>query len=497
MPEDQQFGALTQARTEPSAMAATAAGGNPLQQQLFQQMMDQGAKKQDYLTQRQEAYNTDLNKYAQMVQNSQQPGYNEAQMWGSMAKAAALAIPNQGTLGSLLAHVGGAYGDSVAQENANNLRNQAELTKLRQAEVRALESKDQNAQMLKAIGVSNKALTPEQLRTVYSSARNEAAQIAKDYQWNSAQQRSEWIEQHAKKAVDEYRKNYLLDSGASYGVVTPNPPAPAPNEVKPEEKLEASVTDSLKKQLDTLSVEDKATAVRLLNRIASNPNSASNDGRTLQNILDKYSVKTSNIVEPAPLDKAAEAAKKAKAISEAEPIPATALKMQQEELESIGLTSSINDQLTNILSDLKEKKLDLGPVSNLVSKGKNWTGFSDEGSQKYANMMSTLEKMRNDSLRLNKGVQTEGDAQRAWNELFANVNDPEVVKSRLETIMKLNETASEKRKANVNLLRKNYGKEPLDFSIYEQEKQREKPKSSAPAEDIHSRADAILSKGKK
>ncbi len=50
--------------------------------------------------------------------------------------------------------------------------------------------------------------TPEQLRTVYISARNEAAQIAKDYQFPSAEARSAWIEQQAMATTENYLQNF-------------------------------------------------------------------------------------------------------------------------------------------------------------------------------------------------------------------------------------------------------------------------------------------------
>ncbi|NJR20478.1 MAG: hypothetical protein HC777_02755 [Hyphomonadaceae bacterium] len=46
--------------------------------------------------------------------------------------------------------------------------------------------------------------TPEQVRTVYTSARNEAAQVAKEHKFNSAAERMAWIEQEANKATENY-----------------------------------------------------------------------------------------------------------------------------------------------------------------------------------------------------------------------------------------------------------------------------------------------------
>ncbi|MET3372025.1 hypothetical protein ABIC89_001066 [Variovorax boronicumulans] len=148
------------------------------------------------------------------------------------------------------------------------------------------------------------------------------------------------------------------------------------------------------------------------------------------------------------------------------PMPAAALKMQQEGLDAIGTASSINADLGAIEKQIQDKKLDFGPISNLKNAARNASGFSSEESRNFASFKSNLEKLRNDSLRLNKGVQTDGDAQRAWNELFQNINDTEVVKQRLAEIKRINERAVELRKLDIDNVRINYGHDPMDTSAY-------------------------------
>lgn len=148
-------------------------------------------------------------------------------------------------------------------------------------------------------------------------------------------------------------------------------------------------------------------------------------------------------------------------------LPTAALKMQQEELDAIGAAASMRADLGSVNKMLESGQLSLGPVDNLLSRARNTTGFSDENSRNYASFMSSLEKMRNESLRLNKGVQTEGDAARAWNEIISNVNDPGVVKQRLAEIDKLNERAAGIRRNNIDVIRSNFGQPPLDTSRYQ------------------------------
>jgi hypothetical protein len=116
---------------------------------------------------------------------------------------------------------------------------------------------------------------------------------------------------------------------------------------------------------------------------------------------------------------------------------------------------------------MNDKKLKLGLVNNAVGQARNFAGMSDENSRNLATFKAKLENMRNAVLLLNKGVQTEGDAVRAMNEMMANINDPEVVKQRLEEIRALNQRAVMLKKNNIDVLRRNYNQEDLDFGGYE------------------------------
>lgn len=103
--------------------------------------------------------------------------------------------------GQLIGRAGSAfYGEEEAR--------QAENRKLEQ-EKRAMQER---LTSLSGLGggrvLQGRQPTPEQLRTVYTSARNEAAQIAKDYQFPSAEARSAWIEQQAMATTENYLQNF-------------------------------------------------------------------------------------------------------------------------------------------------------------------------------------------------------------------------------------------------------------------------------------------------
>lgn len=146
------------------------------------------------------------------------------------------------------------------------------------------------------------------------------------------------------------------------------------------------------------------------------------------------------------------------------PLPTAALKLQQDELDAIGTATGLNKDLASFQNMIESGELPLGPVANLEYKARNLAGNSTKESRNYSSFKASLEGLRNASLRLNKGVQTDGDAVRAWNELFENINDGALVSQRLKEIQKLNERAVQLRKMNVDVIRSNYGKESLDVS---------------------------------
>ena len=184
--------------------------------------------------------------------------------------------------------------------------------------------------------------------------------------------------------------------------------------------------------------------------------------------------KTNRVIGNAPGDKNAK-------------LPSSALKLQQEELDALSTSSNINADIGAIKQQVDTGKLILGPIENQKSKLKNFAGASDENSRNYATFQANLEKMRNDSLRLNKGVQTEGDAVRAWNELLSNINDKDVVSKRLGEIQKINERAANIRRMNIDTIRSNFGVGPFQDPGYSNPKP-----AVTPAGSIHDQADAIL-----
>ena len=149
------------------------------------------------------------------------------------------------------------------------------------------------------------------------------------------------------------------------------------------------------------------------------------------------------------------------------PLPTTALKLQNETLDKLSIANNNNVKLKEFESKISNGELDLGLFSNIAGNVRNRAGMSNESSRNLTSFKSSIEKLRNDSLRLNTGVQTDGDAQRAWNELFESINDKDVVLQRLKEIQEINARGADLQKLQVENIRSNYNAAPIDFNKYE------------------------------
>lgn len=305
-----------------SPLAAIAGGGMPQQQELFQQMLDNSNKKQSYLEQQQAAYNTEMEKYAQMVQHSQQPDANEAQMWGNMAGAAASVAPTWGNIGAMLGKTGQAYGQQQAQEQQMNLKNQSDLTKLRQAEVRALEGKDQQASLLKALYGGNKGLNPTikvvdgkmikydpvtGTTEVLSGSQDQIkAKLFQTFYNKAVANEMENPEAYAQQQVDKTLGQF---GGTTVKGTTNSIPgtqsSDQPQTEEPAKPLSFGEGSTGKGTVqlggtipDMLSPEDANLASKLIARINANPAAAENDTKRLYDILRRYQTPDATTPKP-------------------------------------------------------------------------------------------------------------------------------------------------------------------------------------------------------
>lgn len=127
------------------------------------------------------------------------------------------------------------------------------------------------------------------------------------------------------------------------------------------------------------------------------------------------------------------------------------------ELDQARGANTVNTILGRHRRRIESGDLNLGPVANVIAPIRNLTGFANANSRNFQSLRSDLERMRNQSLRLNSGPQTEGDAQRAWKELFQNLTDEGFVTQRMGEIEQSNQQAIDERRGNIDSMRMQYG----------------------------------------
>jgi len=148
--------------------------------------------------------------------------------------------------------------------------------------------------------------------------------------------------------------------------------------------------------------------------------------------------------------------------SAAPPMPAHVQRMESDDLEILGTAANINAMLAGYEDLMRRGQIPTTLPGRANAFIRNNAGASTEETRNLASFRADLERLRNESLRLNTGVQTEGDAQRAWSELIANMNDPAVVLRRLQEIQTYNNRAIELRQNLINTRRSTYNIPELD-----------------------------------
>ena len=280
--------------------------------------------------------------------------------------------------GQLIGRAGSAfYGEEEAR--------QAENRKLEQ-EKRAMQER---LTSLSGLGggrvLQGRQPTPEQVRTVYTSARNEAAQIAKDYQFPTAEARSTWIEQQAMATTENYLQNFatqpLGPRGGSLPMKASALPGPSSAEApsqstrapaqeqwpqafnEPRVKFDSpsanlpslnmrGTPESVRAELETLQEPDRAAALRALE--ASQAPSGSQEA--------------SGVPSPPLRDKRSEQYKQAYGGEEGK-----ALFKERENLNTLfGTNASMVNQLNlleNLYSNPNLPEGELGPLLQKIRSG--------------------------------------------------------------------------------------------------------------------------------
>lgn len=139
------------------------------------------------------------------------------------------------------------------------------------------------------------------------------------------------------------------------------------------------------------------------------------------------------------------------------PVPVGALKELLGVEEALGGTQVLNEIIKKNAGRLADGSLQISPTNAALSWGRTGLGIATDNDVALNEWKSDLTKIVNESLRLNKGVQTEGDAQRAANELMS-ANDPKTAAAALARLSKFNRQAVELHTRKQSIINANYGR---------------------------------------
>lgn len=143
-------------------------------------------------------------------------------------------------------------------------------------------------------------------------------------------------------------------------------------------------------------------------------------------------------------------------------LPTPALKIVTEAQSKVGEADLAITKLNKVLGNVD--LANLGPWNNLKSSGRNLAGFSNEQSQAYERVVSGLKDAANAILMAAKGVQTDGDAQRAERIVMASKStDPDVVKNAVNDLIEFSEEIKLRHQNQIGGVYANYGLDPNEY----------------------------------
>lgn len=146
------------------------------------------------------------------------------------------------------------------------------------------------------------------------------------------------------------------------------------------------------------------------------------------------------------------------------PLPADTRKAIASAREAIQIGTTIDKDLADFQTKIENGTMQLGPLSNMYAEGAN-SGYlpSTESAKAYGSFNAALKRLQNESLRLNTGVQTDGDAKRAWDELIANLGNQEFVLERIKEIREINRRGAQLQYEKMQASSEEFGREVEPF----------------------------------
>lgn len=422
-----------------------------------------------YRQQQQQAYAEQMARLEETARNPE----DGAQMWGALAEGALAVPPVAGNFGSMLASMGAKYGQYQQKAQAQRLAAEQAITNMRGQELRALESKDQTMAYLKAItprgGAAAGKFVP--VPGIPGMMVNNIDPTQTVDLRDAATQKQ--ILDIASKNRDLYDSDEAAMEAAMAMVSKAKPAATSTAPYAPRPTTDASTAPQGEVSFDfdfsQLTPAQKASLQGIIAAYQANP-SPQTQAR-VEEVIRRFGVPPEAAPAPgfpARKDKAAEAAKMESG-KEAEKMYATQFEENvlkpAEAFTNTGKIMQDFNYLGQMQSALKNGRLkefmagdtgrwamDFLPENSDLRKG---IANAQEAEKLTAGMINQI-------LLAAKGVQTEGDAQRARSQVTSIGTDPDANKY-LEAY--INETAQ-----RLQLRRKmgeQYRKENRSFEGYD------------------------------
>lgn len=139
-------------------------------------------------------------------------------------------------------------------------------------------------------------------------------------------------------------------------------------------------------------------------------------------------------------------------------LPAAALKADLEIEDALGATQEAFSVAQKHLERMASGQLVIGPAEAALARARTAAGLSTDNDRAITEFNADKTAIVNASLRLNKGVQTDGDAQRAADELMS-ANDHKTALAAMKKLIKNNKRAVVLQNRKRRLIYANYGKD--------------------------------------
>lgn len=147
------------------------------------------------------------------------------------------------------------------------------------------------------------------------------------------------------------------------------------------------------------------------------------------------------------------------------PPPVGVQKMVGDYTSTRDAQTNAQGQLAPLISAIQGGQLSFNAASNLRHKAALATGFGgNDQTVLYSQFQTSLESLRNALLVANKGVQTDGDAERAMAELLAGTGDTNAVLSNLKRVYSALGQRGDQAQSRINELARQYGADVGDSS---------------------------------